>query len=117
MSTLSMTADQTYADAFASDVRLTPKIKFNPTTNTLNDRIAGLKFTSGSGAIDTLSRISCLGTGINENEAAMINAWDITAAYQHIKLPTVLDYEDLEELNDLECTENLLYKTSKKFSW
>jgi len=115
MSTL--VADQTYADAFASDARLTPKIKFNPTTNTLNDRITGLTFSNGSGVIDTISRISCLGTGINESEAAIINAWDITAAYQHIKLPTILDYEDLEELNDLEYTENLLYKASKKFSW
>lgn len=114
MSTLTMTADQTYTDAL--DVRLRPKIKFNPKTKTLNDRIAELKFTIGSGIVDA-SKILCLGTGINENKAAMINAWDTTADYQHVKLPTILDYEDLEKLNDLECTENLLYKASQKFSW
>lgn len=32
------------------------------------------------------------------------------------KLPAMADYEDLEELNDLEEIENFLYQESKKFN-
>lgn len=43
------------------------------------------------------------------SETTIINQWP--------KFPTISDYENIEELNDLENTEKALYEASKKFNW
>lgn len=111
--------EQTYADASRTNISFVPRanFKFNPANNTLDNRVNGLIFSNGLCIIDAPARILQLGTGVNKNPSVLVNTWDVTAAYQNIKLPSTLDYEDLDELNDLEYTENLLYQASKKFSW
>lgn len=120
MITLSLTMECTHAEKFRH--QSTPKIKFNPASKTLSDRISGLRFSIGKGdaglTLD-IPNFGTLGTGIKANEDAFSEKiiWGATASGRWIKLPTIADYENLDELNDVEQTENLIYQASKRFTW
>lgn len=53
------------------------------------------------------------------NKSIKVNkiSYDAKAIYRWVRLPTIADYEDIEELNDIENTETILYQASRKISW
>lgn len=116
MTNSALLLDQTVGDASEWTLSPSPKMKFNPGNKTLVGRIVDLKFTTGIGRLGVPLQI---GTSIKAGEGALIDKilYDATATYERIKLPTMADYEDFEEINDIESTENILYHASRKISW
>lgn len=97
----------------------TPIMKFNPTNHTLSNIVSGLTLKIGLGKIDEclndlLSTAVRTRIGLETSEKIY---WNATSAHQWINLPTIADYEDLENLYDVEEVESLLYQASAKFSW
>jgi hypothetical protein len=120
MTNHTLTLDQTYSDLVKSDAVLSPKLKFNPTQKTLVGRLVGLIFTPGElGQTGSLYDFLHTGTNIKDNEHSFVEKinYDATSMCYRMKLPTLADYEDLENLNDADDIENILYQASKKFRW
>lgn len=114
MTNPALVLDQTFGDAKDWDLSPSPKMKFNPSKKTLAERVVGLKFTSGVGRSSPLIRTET-NAKVSEDVNEIIH--EATAVYEQIRLPTIADYEDFEELNDIEATENALYYASRKLSW
>ena len=117
MSTLALSrSEQTLQSDNLSSISL---MRFNPSQRTLSKRVVGLSFKIGAGNADYLNSVVSTGTDVQINKKSAVEAicWDATTIYQSTKLPTIGDYENVEDLNDIEQIENLLYQTSQKFSW
>lgn len=116
-----LAANQTGSAVYDDEQNLyvAPKMKFNPANKTLLDRVCGLNFSVGAAAILPSFETPYFGTGTKDEENSLVEneLWHSTGFYQWIKLPSMGDYEDLEELNDVEAIDNVLYRESKKFSW
>ena len=107
--------DQTYAQE--SPFALEAKMKFDPCRKILSSRTNQLKFVMGTGEASFPSITLRSGTYATNKTYLLPYVSLATTRTQWTKLPTIADYEDLEELYDLENTEIAFYEASKKFIW
>lgn len=120
MSTIALNiADQTSGFSLTPDNP--PVMRFNPTSRTLSKRMHDLSFKIGLGNIDYLRYLPSTVTEAQIDVESIIEqiSWEVTSA-SYWAIPTTtttINYDDLDNLNDVEEIENLLYQASKKFSW
>jgi hypothetical protein len=118
MSAMTLTiADQTSGFGLTPDH--TPMMRFNPTSHTLSKRIHDLSFKIGLGNTEYLRNLPSTATKAQIDVESIVEllSWNVTSASYWTIPPTIINYDDLENLNDVEEIESLLYQTSKKFSW
>ncbi len=111
--------DQTYIDETEPMFRHEPKMRFDPNNKSLLPRAKALGLTVGSTDLSFPRVILRSGTNPNTTEQTFspTSISGATAISKWTKLPTLADYENIEESNDLQETETAFYKTSKRFGW
>jgi len=116
----SLAATLPYGDfdtSLGSNLIPQPKMKFNPTKKTLNNRISELKLRKGAGDSSPPKTALRAGTDIAIPAKPLTVINEATAMNRELNLPTIADYENIEELNDFENIEAAFYEASKKFCW
>lgn len=96
-----------------------PVMKYNPANCTLSSVVSGLTLKMGLGSVDYLHEhlLTEARTQVDIKLATEEIYWNTTSVCQWMTLPTIADYENMENLYDVEEVDRLLYQASKKFSW